>query len=101
MPEADAIIKYDLATGTNRVHVHGPNRWAGEGVFVPRPGASAEDDGWVVTYVYDGNTGGSEFVVIDALNMESAPLARVPLPQRVPYGFHGAWISEERIASQR
>lgn len=101
MPEADAIIKYDLATGTNRVHVHGPNRWGGEGVFVPRPGATAEDDGWVVTYVYDGNSGGSEFVVIDAQNMEAAPLARVPLPRRVPYGFHGAWISEERIASQR
>ena len=89
MPEADAIIKYDLATGTNRVHVHGPNRWGGEGVFVPRPGATAEDDGWVVTYVYDGNSGGSEFVVIDAQNMEAAPLARVPLPRRVPYGFHG------------
>jgi carotenoid cleavage dioxygenase len=97
MPEADAIIKYDLHTGRNIVHHHGRNRFGGEGVFVPDPAGTAEDDGWVVTYVYDGNTGGSEFVVIDARDMESAPVARVPLPQRVPYGFHGAWISDERI----
>lgn len=101
MPEADAIIKYDLQTGKNEVHYHGKGRFGGEGVFVGAPDATAEDDGWVVTYVYDHNTGGSEFVVIDAQNMEAAPLARVPLPQRVPYGFHGAWISEERIAGQR
>lgn len=101
MPEADAIIKYDLHTGRNVVHYHGRNRFGGEGVFVPDPAGSAEDDGWVVTYVYDGNTGASEFVVIDARAMESAPVARVPLPQRVPYGFHGAWISGERIERQQ
>ena len=101
MPEADAIIKYDLHTGKNTPHLHGKGRFGGEGVFVPSPDAKSEDDGWIVTYVYDHNTGGSEFVVIDAQNMDAAPLARVPLPQRVPYGFHGAWISEERIQAQR
>ena len=101
MPEADALVKYDLLTGKNEVHFHGPNRFGGEGVFVPNPEAKSEDDGWLVTYVFDENTGGSEFVVVDALNMGAAPVARVPLPQRVPYGFHGAWISEERIANQR
>ena len=101
MPEADAIIKYDLLTGKSEAHVHGPNRYSGEGVFVPRAGGTAEDDGWVVFYVYDGHSGASEFVVIDAQNMTAAPIARVPLPQRVPYGFHGAWISGEQMAGQR
>lgn len=101
MPESDAIIKYDLQTGKHWVHYHGKNRHGGEGVFVPAPNAAAEDDGYVVTYVYDRSAGTSEFVVIDARNMEAPPLARVPLPQRVPYGFHGAWISEERIQAQR
>ncbi len=101
MPEADALIKYDLHTGRNQAHVHGPKRYSGEGVFVPRPNPRAEDDGWVVCYVYDDNSGGSEFVVIEAQDFEASPIARVPLPQRVPYGFHGAWISEDRIESQR
>jgi carotenoid cleavage dioxygenase len=101
MPESDAIIKYDLHTGRHWVHHHGKGRYGGEGVFVPRPGATTEDDGYVLAFVYDHTTGGSEFVVINALDLEARPLARVPLPQRVPYGFHGAWISEDRIQAQR
>src|SRR5690606_3742792 len=101
MPKADALVKYDLATGKNTVHFHGPDRFGGEGVFVPRPDARSEDDGWVVTSVHDAGTGAGELVVVDALDMAAAPVARVQLPQRVPYGFHGAWISEERIAAQR
>jgi hypothetical protein len=28
-------------------------------------------------------------------------VARVKLPQRVPYGLHGNWFSEEEILNQR
>ena len=35
----------------------------------------------------------SDFVVLDAQNFSDAPLARVTLPQRVPFGFHGSWIN--------
>ncbi|MEX0782671.1 MAG: carotenoid oxygenase family protein [Dehalococcoidia bacterium] len=98
MPESDGVIKYDLESGKSRTHLHGAQRSGGEPVFVPRAGAIAEDDGYLVTFVYDGSEGTSEFVVVDAQNVESAPLARVVLPQRVPYGFHGAWVSGERIA---
>ncbi len=101
MPEADAIVKYDLQTGTSRTHLHGPGRFSGEGVFVPREGALAEDDGWVAFYVFDSSTGESEFVLADAQDFEAAPVARVLLPQRVPYGFHGAWIGGSQMAAQR
>lgn len=98
MPESDAFLKYDLLSGRSETHLHGRNRYGGEGVFVPRAGQRAEDDGWVVTFVYDDNEGGSEFVVIDAQDFEAAPVARVRLPQRVPYGFHGAWVTSDQIA---
>eukprot|EP00897_Mesotaenium_endlicherianum_P007231 jgi/Mesen1/6536/ME000334S05881 len=51
-----------------------------------------EDDGWLVTYVYDQNKGASEFVIVDAKDMTGPPVARVALPQRVPYGLHGNFI---------
>jgi carotenoid cleavage dioxygenase len=52
----------------------------GEAVFVPRPNARAEDDGWVVTYVYDAADGTSEVVVIEAQNFRAPPVARVRIP---------------------
>jgi carotenoid cleavage dioxygenase len=45
-----------------------------------------------MTYVYDESTGGSELVIIDTSSFSSAPVARIAVPQRVPFGFHGSWI---------
>ncbi len=53
-----------------------------------------------MTYVHDEAAGESSMVVYDARTMASAPVARVRLPQRVPYGFHGEWLSEAQVASQ-
>ena len=39
-------LKHDLVTGTSEVFDHGAGRAAGEPVFVSRPDATAEDDGW-------------------------------------------------------
>ena len=64
-------------------------------MFAPRPGAIAEDDGWLVTFVYDENSNSSELVVVNAQDVTAEPVARVIIPQRVPYGFHGTWVAEE------
>jgi carotenoid cleavage dioxygenase len=88
----DGLIKYDLEKGTNEKHVYGKGRTGGEGVFVPRRDAKTEDDGWLVTYVQDHARGKSEVVLVDARDFTGDPVARILLPARVPYGFHGAWI---------
>src|SRR5919202_2651140 len=95
---ADALLKYDLARGRSQLHVHGPHRSGGEGVFVPRPGGGAEDDGWLITYVFDADRGASELVLVHAQDFEAPPVARVLLPQRVPYGFHGWWVDGQELA---
>lgn len=101
-PDAAAgwpTFKYDLTTGTRRVFDHGPGRAAGEPVFVPRAGSTDEDDGWLVTFVHDVPAGTAEFVVLDAQEFDHRGyVARVPLPQRVPFGFHGSWISDTSVA---
>ena len=73
-------------------HRHGPGRFGGEGVFVSRPDATAEDDGWLITYVFDQTSDTSEMVVIDTLAFDDEPVARVLIPKRIPYGFHGTWL---------
>ncbi|MEI1375115.1 carotenoid oxygenase family protein [Nostoc sp. UHCC 0926] len=91
----EGIIKYDFSSGKSQIHEHGQGRYGSEAVFAPRPGAIAEDDGWLVTFVYDENSNSSELVVVNAQDVTAEPVARVIIPQRVPYGFHGTWVAEE------
>jgi carotenoid cleavage dioxygenase len=44
--------------------------------------------------VYDAARDASDLVIIDAQRFERGPIARVHLPRRVPYGFHGSWIAD-------
>lgn len=90
-------IKHDLHTGERHVFDHGPGRAAGEPVFVGKQGRTEEDAGWLVTYVHDLGAGTAEFVVIDAEDLDRGYVARVPLPQRVPFGFHGNWVSDRSV----
>jgi carotenoid cleavage dioxygenase len=88
---AGAILKYDRASGARSQIDVGMGRLPGEAVFVPAAGATAEDDGYLMTYVYDAATNSSEFVIFDAASMSSEPIATVQLP-RIPFGFHGNWV---------
>ncbi len=95
----NALLKYDCDNNRCEMHSHGPQRVGGEGIFVARPNAKTEDDGWVVTYVHDEATNRSELVVVESQDFGSPPVARIQIPVRVPYGFHGAWISGEALSS--
>ncbi|KAL9019590.1 MAG: hypothetical protein Q9185_003131 [Variospora sp. 1 TL-2023] len=88
-----------------------PEKWyAQESRFVPRQNGIDEDDGWLLSYVFDErqlqedgecrSDAKSELWIIDAKSMASV-VAKIQLPQRVPYGLHGNWFSEEDIQSQR
>ncbi len=90
----DGVIKYDFSSGKSQVHEFGQGRYGGDLVFVPGPGAIAEDDGWLVTCVHDEGSEISELVVMNAQDVTAEPVARVLIPQRVPYGFHSIWIPE-------
>ncbi len=94
-------LKHDLITGERSVFDHGPGRGAGEPVFVSRQDATAEDDGWLITFVHDVPAGKAELVVLDAQDFGRGEVARVLLPQRVPYGFHGNWVSDKAVPPTR
>lgn len=89
-----ALIKYDLRGGGATAHEFGPGRVPGEGVFVPAGATAGEDEGWIITYVYDAARDASDLVILDAASFAGPAVATVPLPRRVPYGFHGSWIPD-------
>ncbi|MDX1650010.1 MAG: carotenoid oxygenase family protein, partial [Myxococcota bacterium] len=87
-----ALVKYDHADG-RRARWDYPQGWCGsESPFAARPGAAAEDDGWVLTLATDAATLHSACWIFDAREIERGPVARVKLPARVPTGFHAKWI---------
>jgi carotenoid cleavage dioxygenase-like enzyme len=93
MPLFTAVHKYDLERGTCEVRAFGAGNGAGEPVFVPRHADAAEDDGYVLVLAYDEARNASDFFILDARNIAGRPIARVRIPHRVPYGFHGNWVA--------
>lgn len=77
-----------------------PAGWfGGEAAFAPRTGgSSAEDDGYLCTFVAEEATGVSELYVFDAARVGDGPVARLPIPQRVPTGYHTEWVADADIS---
>jgi all-trans-8'-apo-beta-carotenal 15,15'-oxygenase len=84
------IAKVDVVTGDSVVHDFGAGCYAGEPVFVPRPGSSREDDGWVLSVVYD-STDHHSFVAVVPSEGFGQEDVRAHLPFHTPLGFHGNW----------
>ena len=93
-----ATVKYDLVTGKRTEYSYGVGRGAGEAVFVERANSTAEDDGWLMAFVHAHDASSASFVVLDAQDIERGPVAEVPLPQAVPYGFHGNWVCDRSVS---
>ena len=89
------LIKYDLVNNKRLTHDLGENVTGGEALFIPRTANSSEDDGWVMSLAYEAETDRSKLLVINSQDFESAPVAEIYAPQRVPNGAHGSWVSKE------
>ncbi len=61
-------------------------------MFVRAGDGRAEDEGWVLSVVYDAERDASDLVILDATSFAGPPVATVHLPARVPFGFHGSWV---------
>jgi carotenoid cleavage dioxygenase len=89
----DSIVAYDDVTGARSVWNSGPSGHVGESVFAPDPDGSGENDGWLINAVYDSATDSTDICVLDARDVAAGPIARVHLPQRMPFGFHANWFA--------
>ena len=92
-PDFNEIVKYDLKNDTSEVYGYGSGKFGAEPVFVPAEGAQSEDEGYLLSLVYNQETDNSDLIILNAKEPKSGPLAKVHLPQRVPFGFHGEWIN--------
>jgi torulene dioxygenase len=95
---ADGIIKLDMSSppessSTGTKIWHKPNHTPSEAIFVPRPGATEEDDGVLLSVVLDEYTMKSSVVVLDAKEMKE--VGRAEMAGVFPIGFHGVFNTEK------
>ncbi len=86
------LVKYDLRRDKAVRFDPGEHREVSEPVFVRAADGHDEDEGWVLSVVYDRTRDASDLVILDATSFSGPPVATVHLPGRVPFGFHGSWI---------
>lgn len=87
-----------------------PKHFAQEPRFVAQKDATHEDEGWLLTYVFDESQldedgectadAKSELWIINARDMKTV-VGKVHLPMRVTYGLHGSFVDEKNIINQR
>ncbi|KAF3446413.1 hypothetical protein FNV43_RR11592 [Rhamnella rubrinervis] len=83
--ESEEVIKVEY-------NMFEKNTFCSGAAFVSKEGGVEEDDGWIITFVHHEDTDISQVYVIDTKKFSSKPVAKVTLPRRVPYGFHGAFV---------
>ena len=87
----NCIQKYDSQSGGVKTFNLPPGHVPGDTDFIPREGGVAEDDGYLVSVVYEADGHKSSVLVLDAKNLEGPPVAEVKLSSHVPLHFHGCW----------
>ncbi|PON94638.1 Carotenoid oxygenase [Trema orientale] len=83
--ESEEVIKVEY-------HMFEKNTFCTGAAFVPEKGGLEEDCSWIITFVHKEDTNISQVLVIDTKKFSGEPVAKITLPYRVPYGFHGAFI---------
>lgn len=89
-PMFNAVMALDAA-GRRRVHRYADGVLAEEHLFVPRPGSSTPDDGWLVGTLLDARRDRHGLAVLDARRVDAGPIAEAWLPYAMPLGFHGTF----------
>mmetsp|Transcript_137637 Transcript_137637/g.427577 ORF Transcript_137637/g.427577 Transcript_137637/m.427577 type:complete len:141 (-) Transcript_137637:58-480(-) len=85
------FAKIDTDSGAVDAWAPGATEFGAQPVFVPRDGAAAEDDGYLLGVIFDGAAQRSDFVVLDARNVAQGPVCRFALEKPLPHGLRACW----------
>jgi all-trans-8'-apo-beta-carotenal 15,15'-oxygenase len=86
------IIKIDLQTKETITWSAAPHGFVSEPQFIVKPQATTEDDGWIITLVYQADRHGTDVVILDSRDLSVA--AKLHLPHHLPFGLHGSWTEK-------
>jgi len=85
------ITRVDLESDQTVSHDFAPHGYPGEPLFIPARPDGEEDDGYIVTLVFDASEGRTRIVGLDARDVAAAPLFVARLKHHVPFALHGTF----------
>ncbi|XP_035660808.1 beta,beta-carotene 15,15'-dioxygenase-like [Branchiostoma floridae] len=88
-----ALVKKDLCTPGNDLYWYHPNHYVSEPSFVADPDGKAEDDGVLLSAVFDAELGKSYLLILDCKTMKAINTAY--MPTYIPFGFHGRFFGKD------
>ncbi|RYF11237.1 MAG: hypothetical protein EOO40_03690, partial [Deltaproteobacteria bacterium] len=99
-PFTDLLGTLDLCTGEATLRpLRRPGDYSGEFVPIKKATAQSELDFWLVGVALDALSGISELLIFDGAQPQQDAICRLPLPHRLPMGFHGSWVSRAELAA--
>lgn len=92
VPMFNGIATHDWKTGRSDAYNFGAGVLVEETVFVARPGASGELDGWLLTPAVNLKTKASELHAFDATRVADGPVCTWRAPMALPVSLHGTFV---------
>jgi len=89
------LVKRNLCNHTQSRTWAVENHYSSEMYFVSNPIPTSEDDGVLVTIVFDGTKEQSYLLLLDAKTM--TPLNKAYLPHNIPWSAHGIYFPEAQF----
>ena len=83
------VTQVDMESGKTAVHDFSANKFVGEPVYIPTRADGEENDGVVVSLIFDAEANRTEIVGLDARDLAARPLFTARLRHHIPYSLHG------------
>ena len=92
-PSLTSVSAFDLEGGKLTSFRYPNTKIPEEHIFVPKPGARSEAEGWLVGTTLDYVNERTELNLFDAQAVDAGPIASATLPYALPLGLHGKFLA--------
>jgi all-trans-8'-apo-beta-carotenal 15,15'-oxygenase len=89
----DSLAKLNFDTKKIEKLQLGVGHYPSEPLFVPKENGTSEDDGYLLSLVFDAYQGTNYLAIIDASQFEKGVIGKAYLNSDFPLTFHGTWVS--------
>ncbi|WP_269622352.1 carotenoid oxygenase family protein [Prochlorococcus marinus] len=91
------VKKLNLINNETHYWNAGSKGFLNEPIMVPNNPAIEEDDGWILSLIWNGESKTSELIILQASDLSHQ--ATLKLPIKIPYGLHGSWVNLNQTKS--